>query len=314
MEDHSTDGTADLVRENIRGLAGDAATMPGSCTRLIAAPELPPGWLGKPHASHVGACAAHGEWLLFTDADTVHHAASAASVVAFAEAHGLDGLSIFLRQEMRSVIDGAVLMVAFAGLFSGLQRSTSMLNGQYILLRRQVYEQSHGFAAVRSEMMEDLAFGRYLSEQGFRVPMMRGESLASVRMYADWRQMWHGITRLGSGSLRYGGLLALLPAILITGILMPLWAPLVSPGVARQTPGLRLLWLAALGGYIPWARRFGQEPQPASGHRTWTNTGTWPLAMSLLAPAAALFVQAAALWGFVSRLLGRGVSWKDRRV
>jgi hypothetical protein len=46
---------------------------------------------------------------------------------------------------------------------------------------------------------------------------MCGESLATVHMYHNWRQMWYGINRLGSEALSYNGLLALFPAIFVTG-------------------------------------------------------------------------------------------------
>jgi dienelactone hydrolase len=55
-----------------------------------------------------------------------------------------------------------------------------MLNGQYVLIRRDVYEASGGFSAVCSEMLEDLAFGKLLADQGYHAPIMRGESLAGV--------------------------------------------------------------------------------------------------------------------------------------
>jgi hypothetical protein len=47
---------------------------------------------------------------------------------------------------------------------------------------------------------------------------------------------------------------------------------------------------------VPWAQRFGSP------------------AWALLVPLGALFVQAAAAWGLLSRLFGCGVLWKGRRV
>ncbi len=322
VDDHSTDGTGDAVRRRMTATGernGRAASSPNNI-RLIAAPELPDGWLGKPNASHSGAAAARGDYLLFTDADTVHDAKSAASAVAFAEAYGLDGLSIFLHQETLGLIDSTVLMVAFAGLFSGLRRSTTMLNGQYILLRREVYERSGGFAAVRAEMMDDLAYGRLLAEKGYQVPMMRGESLAGVHMYADRRQMWRGITRIGSGSLRFSGAASLLPAIFVSGLMMPLWALLFNRRSVREIPSLWLVWLTAMLGFLPWSKRLNnqqaarnieQETEcPAGAGDSHLKT----VLRVLLVPPAAVFTQLASAWGLLSRMLGLGVSWKNRKV
>ncbi len=198
-------------------------------------------------------------------------------------------------------------MVAFAGLFAGLRRSTTMLNGQYVLVRREAYEASGGFAAVRAEMMEDLAFGRLLAEQGYQVPIMRGESLVSVHMYSNWRQMWHGVNRLGSGSLRYNGFLALIPAIFVTGLMMPLWTLLFNRRYVREIPSLWLIWLTAVVGFFPWASRFSRNQETENRKRT-------TVLRAMMAPLAAVFVQLASLWGLLSHLFGWGVSWKDRKV
>ncbi|MCI4355037.1 MAG: glycosyltransferase, partial [Thermoplasmata archaeon] len=53
----STDGTRDIARARAPGV------------RLIEEPPLPEGWVGKNWACHLGAEAATGAFLLFTDAD-----------------------------------------------------------------------------------------------------------------------------------------------------------------------------------------------------------------------------------------------------
>src|SRR5579863_1512168 len=63
------DGSTDRTREI-------AESFPG--VHLIDPGPLPPEWIGKNHALAAGVRAAHGEWLLFTDADTVHRTGSLA--------------------------------------------------------------------------------------------------------------------------------------------------------------------------------------------------------------------------------------------
>jgi glycosyltransferase involved in cell wall biosynthesis len=60
VDDRSTDGTADVL-----------ARLRASEPRLevITVRELPPDWLGKSHALHVGSQDVATRWLLFTDAD-----------------------------------------------------------------------------------------------------------------------------------------------------------------------------------------------------------------------------------------------------
>lgn len=282
VDDQSSDETALVAKQH--------------GAQVVSGTALPEGWLGKPHACHQGAQVARGEWLLFTDADTVHARLSAASAVTYALAHQLHGLSIFPQQRMHGFFNQVVLMVAFAGLFAGLRLSSPMINGQYLLVHRDVYQESGGFSAVRSQMLEDLAYGRLLFEQGFRVPMMRGESLAQVFMYVNWRHMWRGMMRLGSGSLTWSRSGAIVTGIFITGAMMPVWVLLFERQRLREGRGIWLIWGTALTSLIPWSRHFGSR---------------WG---ALLAPLGASFVQLSAVWGMLSRLLGRGVPWKDRKV
>ncbi|MCL4266545.1 MAG: glycosyltransferase [Anaerolineae bacterium] len=283
-----------VVDDNSEDNTAVVADYYGACVQRLN--SLPAGWLGKPNAVHQGVLASRGEWLLFTDADTEHHPNSVVTAVNYALTHGLDGLSIFPRQATLGMIDWAALMVGFAGLFAGQHHHSATLNGQYILLRREVYEASGGMTAVRHEMLEDLALGVHLWQQGYRVPMLRGEELVTVYMYESLPHMWRGFSRLGSGSLKYSGAGAIGTAFFVTGAMMPLLAPLFILLRLVNRRWLALTWLLTVPGFISWGRRFGNG------------------AGALVAPVGAIIVQAAACWGLLTRLLGRGIRWKNRLV
>lgn len=264
--------------------------------QVAAVADLPAGWLGKPHACHVGARAATGEWLLFTDADTAHAPDGPARAVGHALRHGLDGLSLFPRQQTRGITDRLPLMAAFAALFAGLWDTSSVLNGQYILLRRAVYEAVGDFAAVRDQPIEDMALGARLREAGYHAPILRGEDVVAVRMYRDAAQMWQGMTRLGGDSLSFAGAGWIGQVAVVTALMSPL---ITAYGALTGRIGwgwALSAWGAAALGILPWAQRFGSA---------WAALG---------APLGAIVVQAAGVWGLAARLTGRKIRWRGRRV
>jgi len=282
VDDNSCDQTACLAEQ-----AG---------ARVIRLDHLPDGWLGKPYACHQGAQAARGEWLLFTDADTVHSVGGPAKAVDHATVRQLDGLSAFIGQSFSGSWDRLALMTAYAGLFFSLQPNQGALNGQYILLNRSAYEACGGFQLVAREPIEDVALGRHLRKKGYIVPLYRSTEIASVHMYSDRKNLWQGLSRLGSGTLSWLGAGAIVTALLITGTMVPILAMLNALRRGRKAPMAMASWLAITMGFLPWARRFET------------------FSLAFLAPFGALIVQAAGVWGLIARLSGRGVPWKDRSV
>src|SRR5579864_8303872 len=85
------DGSTDRTREI-------AQSFPG--VRVVDPENLLPGWSGKNNALVAGAKAARGEWLLFTDADTVHRAGSLARSLAEARQQNAALLSYSPEQEV----------------------------------------------------------------------------------------------------------------------------------------------------------------------------------------------------------------------
>jgi cellulose synthase/poly-beta-1,6-N-acetylglucosamine synthase-like glycosyltransferase len=283
IDDHSRDNTS-----------GMAESFGLRVVRLDQ--ELPDGWKGKPFACHQGALMARGDWFLFIDADTVHTPNGITRAVNYAERSNLDGLSLFLDHQASSWLDKLAIDTAFAGLFTSWHASKHLLNGQFILIRKNVYFESGGFESVRDQALEDVALGNLVEGFGYNFQIMTGEDVAKVRMYNSYEKMFYGLSRLEAGVLSWQGLWAGLPALYVTALVSPI-ITLAGVLVGKlKWFWFPITWGSASLSLLPWARRSG------SG---------W---LAILAPLGAMIVLLTAIFGLLSSLLGTGIPWKDRKV
>ena len=190
VDDQSTDRTREI-----------ALSFPG--VRVIDASPLPPGWTGKNHAVTCGARVAKGEWLLFTDADTVHLPGSLARSMNEAKLHGAALLSYSPEQVVVSIWEKAVMPVIFAELASIYRPSqvsdpnsaVAAANGQYILITRVAYDAVGGHSAIAGSLLEDVALARAVKQSGRKIFFRYGGDAVRTRMYRSFAQLVEGWTK-----------------------------------------------------------------------------------------------------------------------
>jgi len=190
VDDHSTDRTREI-----------AASFTG--VRIIDASPLPVGWTGKNNAVTAGAREAHGEWLLFTDADTVHLPGSLAAALNEAHENGVQFLSYSPEQIAVTFWEMATLPVVFAELarqyppskVSDPNSPEAAANGQYILVKRSTYEAVGGHTAVAASVLEDVALARAVKASGRRIRFRYAADRVRTRMYRNYHQLREGWTK-----------------------------------------------------------------------------------------------------------------------
>ena len=259
VDDRSTDDTA-------RKVAILAAT--DIRLRLVAGRELPPGWYGKPWACQQGADAATGEVLLFTDADTKHHPDLLAHAVSMLRASRADLLTVAPRQLVVSFWERVVMPQIWVMLGTRYHPSTVntatrprdvIANGQFMMFPRASYDAVGGHAAVKGDVVEDLAMAQRVVRLGKKLHFAFAYELMETRMYQNLGQLIEGWSKnlyIGSrisfghqALLRFlaplllalHGLFWLAPPVLLCGALLG-YAQAFLPAAAIATVLSVLFW------------------------------------------------------------------------
>jgi chlorobactene glucosyltransferase len=302
VDDASQDGTGQAVARAARG---------DPRIKLIEAGDLPPGWMGKPHACWQGALRARAEWLCFVDADVRAMPELVRAALNAAAQQHIDMLSLNPLQELgsfweRLIIPAGLVAIACTIDLRPIDDPASpevSANGQFILIRRAVYFAVGGHAAVRGEVCEDKALAGRVKHGGWRFRMLGAEHLARTRMYTGLAALWEGLGKnaveiIGNGPTTAAAATA---AMLIgwAAILVP---ALTAVAVARQPSAAALigLALAAFGS----AAVLGIQIGTVRHFRV-------PLVFALMFPVAYSAVAALAWYSVGLRRAGH-ITWKGR--
>jgi len=256
LDDRSSDATPGILRGLLlesdsklsrRGQMQEQAP----ALQIISGSDLPAGWAGKPHALFQASAAARGDWLCFVDADTFLSPETLSSCYTKAIETRADMFTIMTFQILGSFWEKVVMPLVMTALSVGFsprrvndsKRKDAIANGQFILIKRSVYDAVGGHESVKDQIVEDKAIAEQVKWNGYRLIVANGFSVARTRMYTSLPEMWEGWTKNIYLGLRDQAGLLLLGVFgafvaLIAALFLPIW------------PLLGVYWLIHGGGWM----------------------------------------------------------------
>lgn len=278
VDDHSTDATARVARS--------------LGARVITPPELPDGWLGKPHACWHGANATSSTVLAFVDADVRPPDDLLDRIGHAVDRHPGEVVSVQPWHEVRrptehlSILCNIIALMG-VGTFSvwGRRVRPRAAFGPVLALDRATYDRvgGHARADVRTMHTEDIGIARAVGA----AQLYTGRPDVRFRMYpgglADLVRGWTRSIATGASGVRW-------------------WAALLT---------VAWVWSLAAGWTAsPWLLVPSAVQVWVLGRRA----GRFSPLVAVLYPVAVVVFLVVFVRSAVALVLRRDVTWKDRRV
>jgi GT2 family glycosyltransferase len=178
--------------------------------RIVENSSCPADWAGKCNAARVGADNARGELILFTDADTHFDPRLLRASVQLLRSRALSMLSLFsapTHNHWFEMVVQPVTSLMLLKLFPMKRANAAtgrrpFANGQFMLFERAAYQALGGHAAVKDDLLEDLAFARRMKRAKMEQGVAVSDGMLVVSMYDSWKAFQTGWKRIYIESCR----------------------------------------------------------------------------------------------------------------
>ena len=196
LDDGSTDSTPEILVELSK-------RYPERLT-IIQGKPLPIQWIGKSHACHQLSQKAKGEYLLFTDADTIHSPYSVLSLLRTSGEYQTDLLTAVPNQTLSSFWEHVMvpfMHVLYHGyLPNALVYTTndsrfSAANGQIMFFRHEAYHAIDGHVSVQNSLVEDIDLARNIKLNKGKVVLANAKDIVSCSMYTGFNEVFNGFSK-----------------------------------------------------------------------------------------------------------------------
>ena len=195
LNDHSEDKTGEIIssiKEKYPSL------------KVLEGMPLPEGWTGKCFACTQLFENSKGEYIIFTDADTVHKPGSIRKSVDIAVSRNADMLTLFPEMTMKTFSEKIIMPMLWFTIMMLLPFyfvdkkgfvKFSIGIGPFMMFRRAAYEKIGGHYSVKNAIVEDVWLARKIKEKGLQLIAADGYDMLSVRMYRSFKEIWHGFSK-----------------------------------------------------------------------------------------------------------------------
>lgn len=301
LDDQSNDRTWEIIREYAR-------RFPGRMKAIRGEPLPARGWRGKTHAMQQLAAHAHGEYLMFTDADTIHDSQSISWAVTNIQAHKADCISGYVHQELETL--GELFIVPAIYIMSAMVLPLWLIGatrvpglsfaiGQLIMFRRRAFDDIGGYAAVSDQITDDVAIARELKKAGFREVFLDMSHHVRCRMYSGYRASWNGISKNIYDFAKHRSIfLAAVITVLVGLVVLPF--ALLPVLVVTGNPDIQFAFLCVVLFLAAWTLALYDRGLP------WWSP--------LLYPLMFLHLLYMAWWSIAQVFGGHPIVWKGRTL